>query len=51
MIFEIKKGKATKINAKEFKNELELHQLIDKNLEELFEIRYIKDEHITEKHG
>jgi predicted transport protein len=51
MIFEIKKGKATKINPKEFKNELELHQLIDKNLEELFEIRYIKDEHVTDKHG
>jgi predicted transport protein len=51
MIFEIKKGKATKINSKEFKNELELHELIDKNLEELFEIRYIKDEHITVKHG
>lgn len=51
MIFEIKKGKATKINLKEFKNELELHELIDKNLEELFEIRYIKDEHITDKHG
>jgi len=51
MIFEIKKGKATKINPKDFKNELELHQLIDKNLEELFEIRYIKDEHITIKHG
>lgn len=51
MIFEIKKGKATKINPRDFKNELELHQLIDKNLEELFEIRYIKDEHITDKHG
>ncbi|MBX9852640.1 MAG: hypothetical protein K2X86_12915 [Cytophagaceae bacterium] len=51
MIFEIKKGKATKINPKDFKSELELHQLIDKNLEELFEIRYLKDEHITDKHG
>jgi len=30
---------------------LELHQLIDKNLEEIFGIRYIKDEHITDKHG
>lgn len=51
MIFEIKKGRATKINLKSFKNELELHELIDKNLEELFEIRYIKDEHVTDKHG
>lgn len=51
MIFEIKSGKAKRINTKDFKNELELHQLIDRNLEELFEIRYIKDEHVTEKHG
>lgn len=51
MIFEIKSGKAKRINTKNFKNELELHQLIDRNLEELFEIRYIKDEHVTEKHG
>lgn len=51
MIFNIKKGKATKINPKDFKSELELHQLIDNNLEELFEIRYIKDEHVTDKHG
>ena len=51
MIFEITQGKAKKINAKDFKNELELHQLIDKNLEVLFEIRYIKDEHRTQKHG
>lgn len=51
MIFKIRESKATKINPKDFKNELELHQLIDKNLEELFEIRYIKDEHITDKHG
>ncbi len=50
-LFEIKNSKATKISQKEFKNELELHQLIDKNLEELFGIRYIKDEHITDKHG
>ena len=51
MIFEIKNDKATKINPKNFTSELELHKLIDKNLEELFEIRYIKDEHITDKHG
>lgn len=50
-LFEIKNSKARKVNQKEFKNELELHQLIDKNLEEIFGIRYIKDEHITEKHG
>jgi len=50
-LFEIKKDKANKINQKEFKNELELHQLIDKNLEEIFGVRYIKDEHITDKHG
>jgi len=51
MIFQIHGGKAKRINTKEFKNELELHQLIDKYLIELFEIRYIKDEHITDKHG
>jgi len=50
-LFEIKNSKAKKVNPKEFKNELELHQLIDKNLEEIFGIRYIKDEHITDKHG
>ncbi len=51
MIFEITNRKAKRINTRDFKNELELHQLIDENLEELFEIRYIKDEHVTEKHG
>lgn len=50
-LFEFRNSKATKINQKEFKNELELHQLIDKNLGEIFGIRYIKDEHITDKHG
>ncbi|GAB4324870.1 MAG: DUF5655 domain-containing protein [Bacteroidales bacterium] len=50
-LFELKNNKAKKVNQKEFKNELELHHLIDKNLEEIFGIRYIKDEHITEKHG
>ncbi len=50
-LFEIKNKKAKKIRTKEFKNELELHQLIDKNLEEIFGVRFIKDEHITEKHG
>jgi predicted transport protein len=50
-LFEIKNSKAKKVNQKEFTNELELHHLIDKNLEEIFGIRYIKDEHITEKHG
>ena len=48
----VKKGKKlNKISQKEFENELELHKLIDHNLEEIFKIRYIKDEHITEKHG
>jgi len=47
-----KKGKTLKkILQKQFKSELELHRLIDRNLEELFKIRYIADEHITEKHG
>jgi predicted transport protein len=50
-LFEIKNKKAKKVNTKEFKNELELHQLIDKNLEEIFGVRFIKDEHITDKHG
>ena len=50
-LFEIKNKKAKKINTKEFKNELELHQLIDMNLEEIFGVRFIKDEHITDKHG
>jgi hypothetical protein len=39
-----------KISQKELENELELHQLIDRNLKEIFNIRYIKDEHITDKH-
>ncbi len=50
-LFEIKNKKAKKINTKEFENELELHQLIDKNLGELFGVQFIKDEHITDKHG
>lgn len=50
-LFEIKKKKAIKINQKEFINELELHQLIDENLVEIFGVRFIKDEHITDKHG
>ncbi len=50
-LFELKNKKATKINQKEFNNELELHQLIDKNLGEIFGVRFIKDEHITDKHG
>lgn len=49
--FEITSKKAKKVTQKEFKNELDLHKLIDKNLEEIFKIRFIKDEHITEKHG
>jgi len=50
-LFEIKNNKAKKINQREFKNELLLHQLIDKNLEEIFGVRFIKDEYITDKHG
>lgn len=50
-LFQIKKGKAIQFSQKDFKNEKELHQLIDKNLLELFNIRYIKDEYITDKHG
>ena len=44
-------NKLKKISQKDFNNELELHKLIDSNLEEIFKIRFIKDEHITEKHG
>jgi len=50
-LFEIKNKKAKQVKTKEFKNELELHQLIDLNLEEIFGVRFIKDEHITDKHG
>ncbi|MDD3773559.1 MAG: DUF5655 domain-containing protein [Weeksellaceae bacterium] len=50
-LFEIKNKKAKQIKTKEFNNELELHQLIDMNLEEIFGVRFIKDEHITDKHG
>lgn len=49
--FEISGKKLKKISQKEFKNEAELHKLIDNNLQEIFKIRYIKDEHITDKHG
>lgn len=49
--FEISGKKLKKISQKEFKNEAELHRLIDSNLEAIFNIRYIKDEHITDKHG
>ena len=50
-IFQIDKLKAKKIKQKEFSNELELHKLIDKNLKEIFGLKYIKHEHITDKHG
>jgi predicted transport protein len=50
-LFSISNSKAVKIEQQQFANELELHQLIDKNLDEIFGIRYIKDEHITSKHG
>lgn len=49
--FKIHNNKAIKIKQKEFKNELELHKLVDNNLEEIFGLKYIKDEHITDKHG
>ncbi len=51
MMFEIKNGIATKVKQKEFKSELELHDFIDNNLEALFEVRFIKKEHRTDKHG
>lgn len=50
-LFEIKNKKAKKVNTKEFLNELELHKLIDLNLEEIFGVRFIKDEHVTDKNG
>jgi len=49
--FEILGLKLKKVGQKEFKDEAELHKLIDNNLQEIFKIRYIKDEHRTEKHG
>jgi len=49
--FEIIDKKAKKVRQKEFSSEQELHKLIDDNLSEIFKIRYIKDEHITTKHG
>ncbi len=50
-LFQFTDGSAHRIGTKEFPNELELHALIDKNLTELFGLRYIKDEHVTDKHG
>lgn len=50
-VFEINNKKAKKVNSKEFANEIELHKLIDNNLQEIFGIRYLKDEYITAKHG
>lgn len=49
--FQIKNNKARRLNQREFKDEQELHKLIDENIEEIFNIRYIKKEHITDKHG
>ena len=49
--FQINNGKAKKIKQKEFIKELELHKLIDNNLKEIFRLRYIKDVHVTDKHG
>ena len=50
-LFQFADEQAHRIGTKEFHNELELHSLIDKNLTELFGLRYIKDEHVTDKHG
>lgn len=50
-VFEITGMQLKKVGQKEFKDEAELHKLIDRNLQEIFKIRYIKDEHITDKHG
>lgn len=50
-LFKFQDKKAKRIRQKEFSNEKELHELIDANLEEIFNLRYIKDEYITEKHG
>lgn len=49
--FQIVNNKAKRIRQKEFENELELHKLIDGNLKEIFNLHYIKDEYITDKHG
>lgn len=49
--FVIEGKKAKKISQKEFRDEQELHDLIDRNLDEMFGIRYIRKEHITDKHG
>ena len=49
--FEINNKKAKKIKQQDFINEKELHELIDNNLKEIFGLIYIKDEHITDKHG
>lgn len=49
--FEINDKKARRIKQQDFVNERELHNLIDNNLLEIFGLRYIKDEHITDKHG
>jgi len=49
--FEISGKNLKRISQKEFKNEAELHKLVDDNLEKIFKIRYIKDEHITDKYG
>jgi predicted transport protein len=50
-LFLFDNDKAHKITAKEFDNEIELHKLIDKNLDTIFGIRFLRDEYVTEKHG
>ncbi len=50
-LFQFTDGNAQRVGTKDFPNELTLHSLIDKNLSEIFSLRYIKDEHVTDKHG
>lgn len=50
-VFEIKDGKARQVPQKEFKDEQELHKLIDRSLEDILQIKFIRDEYITESYG
>jgi len=50
-MFSIKNRKAKPINLKSFRDEAELHKLIDDNLDRMFDIRFLRDEYITQKHG
>ena len=42
-LFKFENGTAKRIGQKEFSNEKELHELIDCNLEEIFNLRYIRN--------